>query len=349
MRLHLALETHRSIPTCVGNTHERRTHCADRAVHPHVRGEYCCTLWLAWRMAGPSPRAWGIPLAAVMVCGRLRSIPTCVGNTWCPPEAPATLSVHPHVRGEYSSSSSPRASAGGPSPRAWGILRSAARRGPRVRSIPTCVGNTRPASPTRSSGPVHPHVRGEYCAAPLDEGRECGPSPRAWGIHEARSTVPSQPRSIPTCVGNTAHPRKHNGHPPVHPHVRGEYKHCKRLARGLRGPSPRAWGILFRGRAWSTNDRSIPTCVGNTRMRAVTSRTPTVHPHVRGEYIAYPRRQMHVDGPSPRAWGIRFRLARCLALRRSIPTCVGNTARASARLVAARSIPTCVGNTGVAR
>ncbi len=70
-------------------------------VHPHVRGEY-----LKWEAPmtqtdGPPPRAWGIPAGSQAAQGNYRSTPTCVGNTSVSIQAYRVSSVHPHVRGEY--------------------------------------------------------------------------------------------------------------------------------------------------------------------------------------------------------------------------------------------------------
>src|SRR5690606_19325053 len=70
-------------------------------------------------------------------------------------------------------------------------------------------------------------------------------------------------------------------------------------------PSPRAWGSRVGNRPTYERVRSIPTCVGLTRMRSAAARVMAVHPHVRGA---------HAD--SDNRWLLRDR---------SIPTCVGLT------------------------
>ena len=50
-----------------------------------------------------------------------------------------------------------------------------------------------------------------------------------------------------------------------------------------------------------------------------------VHPHVRGEYVAFSGGKDSGVGSSPRAWGILFFDGHAQALFRFIPTCVGNT------------------------
>ncbi len=111
----------RSIPTCVGTTCVLRFLDQGPTVHPHVRGDYTATITATSPSPGPSPRAWGLLgyQADVGVLGR--SIPTCVGTTTVAPWSPHMGSVHPHVRGDYTTHRSPRGTRAGPSPRAWGL------------------------------------------------------------------------------------------------------------------------------------------------------------------------------------------------------------------------------------
>ena len=73
--------------------------------------------------------------------------------------------------------------------------------------------------------------------------------------------------------------------------------------------------------------RFTPTCVGNTLSPAGVRRETTVHPHVRGEYVAAYLLNCHKSGSPPRAWGIRRGARSAPVLSRFTPTCVGNTPR----------------------
>ncbi len=256
---------------------------------------------------------------------------------------PFSINLH---RGEYYTRGSRTRRVSGPSPRAWGIPYIKPVSCVSLRSIPTCVGNTKTGAFPGFPGSVHPHVRGEYLSTHSFLYSFHGPSPRAWGIRKGKPPEVGACRSIPTCVGNTkteccSPPTLARSIPTcvgntvlglypalvaaVHPHVRGEYVDCPFIPSFTRGPSPRAWGILvdeFRRRAL---ERSIPTCVGNTSGSHRGCRADPVHPHVRGEYRLRISKIASADGPSPRAWGIRS-LDRCRSeYCRSIPTCVGNT------------------------
>ena len=172
----------RFIPTCVGNTPGLNVIQISEPVHPHVRGEYMASRSSATMYAGSSPRAWGIPKNPRANNTARRFIPTCVGNTVWRRSYVREISVHPHVRGEYTTRRTTCWSLIGSSPRAWGIRSAAGDAGSGVRFIPTCVGNTPCRRRPRGWWPVHPHVRGEYTGQACIETGRSGSSPRAWGI-----------------------------------------------------------------------------------------------------------------------------------------------------------------------
>ena len=215
------------------------------------------------------------------------------------------------------------------------------------RSIPTCVGTTRGVE-NAPAGAI-------------------GPSPRAWGLQGPSLYPPHDVRSIPTCVGTTRGGAGHQSFQSVHPHVRGDYGGGRGMGGFALGPSPRAWGlrsaiarakVMVFGpspRAWGllqyqaavVQERSIPTCVGTTTSPCRAASVMTVHPHVRGDYDLATGTPSAGDGPSPRAWGLLEVVNDLARLLRSIPTCVGTTARIILEKIAQdRSIPTCVGTTG---
>ena len=152
----------RFIPTCVGNT--SGTFLVEQLglVHPHVRGEYVQRKDERAIASGSSPRAWGIQTIKRLMDMGVRFIPTCVGNTMSRTISIPFLSVHPHVRGEYSISRTWASFIRGSSPRAWGIPKNFCPAGHKPRFIPTCVGNTSSVRAQSMSATVHPHVRGEY-------------------------------------------------------------------------------------------------------------------------------------------------------------------------------------------
>ncbi len=72
-------------------------------------------------------------------------------------------------------------------------------------------------------------------------------------------------------------------------------------------------------------DRSIPTGVGTTPQTSRDSGRLPVHPHRRGDNLAFSNERMPIAGPSPQAWGQRRSAHTTRWLRRSIPTGVGTT------------------------
>ena len=175
--------------------------------------------------------------------------------------------------------------------------------------------------------PVHPHVRGAHGRAPRPAHEGAGPSPRAWGSRPRRVLEFDQVRSIPTCVGLTREANASASFSPVHPHVRGAHGASWRGRFPHHGPSPRAWGSREDTASRLTSLRSIPTCVGLTAPSTGMPRRPAVHPHVRGAHQFRPFVWADLRGPSPRAWGSPPRRPRGVIHPRSIPTCVGLTAR----------------------
>ena len=290
-----------------------------------MRGEYVVREQRHRVAGGSSPRAWGIQTGHFWHALCNRFIPTCVGNTASAYAWTQAASVHPHVRGEYSSRCASCWMSSGSSPRAWGILQPHQFGHRSARFIPTCVGNTVSSRFVTIENPVHPHVRGEYRRRPSYKPPQIGSSPRAWGIPAPPSGAPGKPRFIPTCVGNTAGSHHGNAGPAVHPHVRGEYSFSHWSKNFRCGSSPRAWGIHPVDAAHFHVRRFIPTCVGNTSWGLSVVSFPAVHPHVRGEYVHQLQGAPGLLGSSPRAWGIPPADAVQGRSTRFIPTCVGNT------------------------
>ncbi len=194
----------RFIPTSVGNTFRSRFSRYTRAVHPHIRGEYCWRLATKVGMCGSSPHPWGILRMCKEEITRSRFIPTSVGNTTGRWQESSTGAVHPHIRGEYATSGLPSNLKYGSSPHPWGILPIPNLSFQVLRFIPTSVGNTHIVVAKDELNTVHPHIRGEYAMLWFVYPVPTGSSPHPWGIH---------PRSD-GCIGQF----------PVHPHIRGEYE-----------------------------------------------------------------------------------------------------------------------------
>ncbi len=215
----------------------------------------------------------------------------------------------------------------GPSPRAWGKLLLAAPVPRIARTIPTCVGKTPYRQTSCGDARDHPHVRGENDASRFHAVWRCGPSPRAWGKQYRLGLTHLERRTIPTCVGKTRRRAGTGRAAPDHPHVRGENPVTTRCTMSASGPSPRAWGKQWGHLGFVVDGRTIPTCVGKTRVPARPAVAGADHPHVRGENAVEDVPTGPMDGPSPRAWGKRESILLTGGRCRTIPTCVGKTPR----------------------
>src|SRR5579872_5017638 len=91
-------------PTCVGTIRARRGSWRCRRVHPHVRGDDATDSGSALTYQGSPPRAWGrCPLHRVHTDAH-GFTPTCVGTMLPLRLGRLARRVHPHVRGDDSSS-----------------------------------------------------------------------------------------------------------------------------------------------------------------------------------------------------------------------------------------------------
>ena len=94
----------RFIPTHVGNTTSVTGPVKSCAVHPHARGEHAPFRARTTARNGSSPRTWGTPPWTSTRGPLSRFIPTHVGNTGPARSTPCRGAVHPHARGEHTSS-----------------------------------------------------------------------------------------------------------------------------------------------------------------------------------------------------------------------------------------------------
>ena len=110
----------------------------------------------------------------------------------------------------------------------------------------------------------------------------------------------------------------------VHPRERGESRRAGRWQPRVRGPSPRARGILRPFSLRTSRLRSIPASAGNPKVCPRETPPPRVHPRERGESTDTPSRGRQGRGPSPRARGILLHPTRLQACGGSIPASAGN-------------------------
>ena len=232
--------------------------------------------------------------------------------------------VHPHACGEHRQPRARAPDASGSSPRLWGTWDEKEVRPARDRFIPTPVGNIQQGICFPRSQTVHPHACGEHFRVRNRTSIFPGSSPRLWGTYRQGDHVERVRRFIPTPVGNIQH-RSHFQLPrPVHPHACGEHASPPRPANLPSGSSPRLWGTCLGTGTRRTEDRFIPTPVGNMSASTNASMVVAVHPHACGEHQTRPRFRNRLFGSSPRLWGTYLRSTAWSFSFRFIPTPVGN-------------------------
>jgi len=280
----------------------------------------------------------------VLLLVLLRFTPTCVGTMGCSRPDGAARPVHPHVRGDNGCVSYKNRRLGGSPPRAWGQYARSTRRHRWPRFTPTCVGTINSATETVGPASVHPHVRGDNRAGPMNGNGQTGSPPRAWGQYQHAAGLGLRR--------------------PVHPHVRGDNCFLSRYSTCHHGSPPRAWGQCLHGfdlaflarftptcvgtinpgksfppttsgsppRAWGqwitrhelkTCGRFTPTCVGTMEPEHPPPRGRSVHPHVRGDNMPLSTALPFPVGSPPRAWGQCHWLHLVETYGRFTPTCVG--------------------------
>ena len=213
----------------------------------------------------------------------------------------------------------------GSSPRVWGTRHVPISPQPRLRFIPTRVGNSIIIKFKRIWKTVHPHACGELSRMFMTIDSVSGSSPRVWGtLYIIPSTLHIY-RFIPTRVGNSTACRLYQQCQPVHPHACGELTTFRLTESTSCGSSPRVWGTQLTGADDIDNRRFIPTRVGNSCFLAMMMCYLSVHPHACGEL---PRMKIGIisfTGSSPRVWGTRQNRENRYRLCRFIPTRVGNS------------------------
>jgi len=282
-------------------------------------------------LAGSPPRAWGRPVVGDGLRLAARFTPTRVGTTTAHLTSGLTSPVHPHARGDDTSSAGIWAKASGSPPRAWGRrARSPSSYGP-LRFTPTRVGTTSPGRRARSPCAVHPHARGDDDRVIRELARLGGSPPRAWGRLRKAKGLTQRERFTPTRVGTTRPRSSSSPLSPVHPHARGDDVSLWGLPIEEAGSPPRAWGRRPAHSRAAAVHRFTPTRVGTTSPPGTAPPSATVHPHARGDDIATGNRATFSDGSPPRAWGRPEDRLLDVEDQRFTPTRVGTTKKTCPR------------------
>ena len=207
-----------------------------------------------------------------------------MGNTLLQWQSEQHSSVHPHACGEHFSDVEVVTGQNGSSPPMWGTPFLTMITVCGCRFIPTRVGNLLMVIYILISWTVHPHACGEH-ALPHSMGVTFdGSSPRMWGTLLMIVFGIFIARFIPTHVGNTRGIVSELAPVTVHPHACGEHGNAALACSNHHGSSPRGWGTPLPTLQQQTDQRFIPTRVGNTFNLWRYWIDISVHPHTGGEH-----------------------------------------------------------------
>ena len=151
-------------------------------------------------------------------------------------------------------------------------------------------------------------MRGEHICRCRVAASVTGSSPHARGTRVHGPAPRLDVRFIPACAGNTSSSSSWCLAMTVHPRMRGEHQCLQSSDDPDSGSSPHARGTPKQHALNTLDYRFIPACAGNTRHRASTCRTSSVHPRMRGEHRIGSERVVPVVGSSPHARGTRVGL-----------------------------------------
>ena len=151
-----------------------------------------------------------------------------------------------------------------------------------VGSIPTPVGEPRPASRPPRRRRVYPHACGGTPYVVGERGPELGLSPRLWGNRDSAFGGIKSHGSIPTPVGEPSCCRSGSPCWWVYPHACGGTLGGLGIDWPVAGLSPRLWGNRFLAAVIHGCAGSIPTPVGEPSRCVVCLGHLRVYPHACG-------------------------------------------------------------------
>ncbi len=211
-----------TIPAGVGSTRGNRAPRSCAGGHPRGRGEHSCFSRATASPPGPSPRARGAPVFALLVLDDAGTIPAGAGSTPVQPlrhshsrdhprgrgehrpAPPYPARPHPRGRGEHSANVVVAALSVGPSPRARGAPSWSISDHWWCGTIPAGAGSTSWSGRESTCARDHPRGRGEHSSSASGAGSWAGPSPRARGAPRIPTAVHQPVGTIPAGAGSTA-------------------------------------------------------------------------------------------------------------------------------------------------
>ncbi len=149
-----------SIPACAGEPFVRVAPAIRPPVYPRVCGGASRAGTEALGSQGLSPRVRGSRGMTKQIIDKIRSIPACAGEPWCPPCRFAYVKVYPRVCGGAEQRGCPPTYSTGLSPRVRGSPTTSSSASARTRSIPACAGEPVVPCPPARLDRVYPRVCG---------------------------------------------------------------------------------------------------------------------------------------------------------------------------------------------
>mgnify|MGYP000922526296 CR=1 FL=1 len=313
----------RFTPTPVGTILRSRWRPASPPVHPHARGDNYLIRSIRSGCHGSPPRPWGQLPDPICCQAQARFTPTPVGTIvdrrLCARRSP----VHPHARGDNRGLRRAACGGFGSPPRPWGQWQNGFVGGVHFRFTPTPVGTISRVYPMLCPISVHPHARGDNASHNAFCPVGAGSPPRPWGQSSGERLAQVGERFTPTPVGTMSCTRVSTHTAAVHPHARGDNGALAVVEARRLGSPPRPWGQFIGVLQMHRMVRFTPTPVGTIRARGRHMRSPTVHPHARGDNSPPLMRGSRPYGSPPRPWGQCFGRIALGFGRRFTPTPVG--------------------------
>ena len=291
------------------------------------------TLPFSGTNSGLSPRVRGNQVELQGLFVPVGSIPACAGEPRGRPRFPHPTGVYPRVCGGTCSSSQPRTTSSGLSPRVRGNPSPGARGAAFPRSIPACAGEPIRAAVCGSCARVYPRVCGGTPPKPSVRLPSLGLSPRVRG-NRGGGIAPVRLRR-----------RLRLRRLEVYPRVCGGTQGGHGLGAAGQGLSPRVRGNRRYIPEGAKMDGSIPACAGEPPSRFPGWSGPQVYPRVCGGTLNAPANRQQTMGLSPRVRGNQSGCVSCLPLGRSIPACAGEPTCAAGNPSSASVYPRVCGGT----
>ena len=174
--------------------------------------------------------------------------------------------------------------------------------------IPARAGFTLARLTGRTRAKDHPRSRGVYRKSSRCVTSMAGSSPLARGLPTISAEMDERGGIIPARAGFTFRARRAHEWEQDHPRSRGVYPSMKAAMAARAGSSPLARGLPAREELEMTSVRIIPARAGFTDRAPAPRRDSPDHPRSRGVYSLVQPAPERIQGSSPLARGLPWRI-----------------------------------------